>query len=209
MVFENAWVSNPVCMPNRCTMMTGRMPSAHGVIFNDRSLERDVNTFVRRFQGSGYRTGLIGKSHLQHGMSRNAVVPFRGEPSGTLPFPDGWDRIEDSERYLDDSPDDPADFYGFDHVEFSIDHGPSVAGHHLRWALDRGGRREDLVIDLDAPAPGSDRSTHWRQIYRPPYPEELHSTAFVAERTVAFIEAAEAAGSRGSPGARFPIRTIR
>lgn len=22
MVFENAWVSNPVCMPNRCTMMT-------------------------------------------------------------------------------------------------------------------------------------------------------------------------------------------
>lgn len=52
---------------------------------------------------------------------------------------------------------------------------------------------DDLVIDLDAPAPGSDRSAHWRQIYRPPYPEELHSTAFVAERTVAFIEAAEAA----------------
>ncbi|MDE0348493.1 MAG: sulfatase-like hydrolase/transferase [Gammaproteobacteria bacterium] len=204
MVFENAWVSNPVCMPNRCTMMTGRMPSAHGVIFNDRSLERDVNTFVRRFQGSGYRTGLIGKSHLQHGMSRNAVVPFRGEPSGTLPFPDGWDRIEDSERYLDGNPDDPADFYGFDHVEFSIDHGPSVAGHHLRWALDRGGRREDLVIDLDAPAPGSDRSAHWRQIYRPPYPEELHSTAFVAERTLAFIEAAEAAGEPWLAWCSFP-----
>ena len=48
MVFDNAWVSNPVCMPNRATIMTGRMPSAHGVIFNDRSLEWNANTFVRR-----------------------------------------------------------------------------------------------------------------------------------------------------------------
>jgi len=24
-VFENAWVNNPVCMPNRSTIMTGRM----------------------------------------------------------------------------------------------------------------------------------------------------------------------------------------
>ena len=44
MVFENAWVSNPVCMPNRSTMLTGRLPSAHGVIFNDRSLDWNVNT---------------------------------------------------------------------------------------------------------------------------------------------------------------------
>ena len=46
MVFENAWVANPVCMPNRSTLMTGRLPSAHGVIFNDRSLEWGANTWV-------------------------------------------------------------------------------------------------------------------------------------------------------------------
>ena len=45
-VFDHAWVANPVCMPNRSTIMTGRMPSAHGVIFNDRSLDPDANTFV-------------------------------------------------------------------------------------------------------------------------------------------------------------------
>jgi len=43
-VFDRAYVNNPVCMPNRSTIMTGRMPSAHGVIFNDRSLEPNTNT---------------------------------------------------------------------------------------------------------------------------------------------------------------------
>ncbi len=45
-VFDRAYVNNPVCMPNRSTIMTGRMPSAHGVIFNDRSLEPSEATFV-------------------------------------------------------------------------------------------------------------------------------------------------------------------
>ena len=83
MVFENTWVANPVCMPNRCSILTGRMPTAHGVVFNDRSLDWQANTFVRRLKKSGYRTALIGKSHLQHGMSRNSVVPFRGEPTSS------------------------------------------------------------------------------------------------------------------------------
>ncbi len=192
-IFDNAWVSNPVCMPNRATLMTGRMPSAHGVTFNDRTLDWGANTFVRRFRKAGYRTGLIGKSHLQHGMSKNAIVPFRGEPSGSLPYPDGWDQLEDFERYVDGYPDDPDDFYGFGRMELSIDHGARVAGHHLQWALARGGHLEELMIDQDRDAPGTDHSAHWRQIYRPPYDEALHSTAFVTERTLAFIDAAESA----------------
>lgn len=190
MVFENTWVSNPVCMPNRSTIMTGRMPSAHGVIFNDRSLDWNANTFVRRFRKSGYRTGLIGKSHLQHGMSKNSMVPFRGESSGDQPYPAGWDQIEDFERYLPGTHEDPEDFYGFDHIDLSIDHGASVAGHHLPWALERGGNRDELLIDQDRDTPGSRHSEHWRQIYQPPYGEELHSTTFVTEQTIEFINEA-------------------
>lgn len=74
-VFENAWVANPVCMPNRSSIMTSRMPSVHGVVLNDRSLEWGAGTHVRQFRNQGYRTGLISKSHLQHGMSRNSVFP--------------------------------------------------------------------------------------------------------------------------------------
>ena len=192
MVFENTWVSNPVCMPNRSTIMTGRMPSSHGVVFNDRSLDWNANTFVRRFRKSGYRTGLIGKSHLQHGMSKNSMVPFRGEPSTGDNSQPGWDEIEDFERYLEGLPADPDDFYGFDHIELSIDHGARVAGHHLQWAREKGAKLEDLLIDQDIDGPGQLRSKHWRQIYQPPYAEEIHSTNYVTERTIAFIEEAHA-----------------
>jgi len=191
MVFDSGWVSNPVCMPNRSTMLTGRMPSAHGVVFNDRSLDWEANTFVKRFRKSGYRTGLIGKSHLQHGVSKNAMIPFRGEASTGSTHPKGWDQVEDFERYLDGLPSDPADFYGFDHIELSLDHGANIAGHHFQWALAKGAKREDLIVDQDVLDTGSDRSDQWRQIYRPPYAEEFHSTRFVTERTIDFIEKAE------------------
>ncbi len=188
MVFDNAWVSNPVCMPNRSTMLTGRLPSAHGVIFNDRSLDWNVNTVARQFKEAGYATGLLGKSHLQHGMSRNAVLSYRGQGSSRSSFPDGWDGIEDGERYIGDPPVDPDDFYGFDHIELSIDHGASISGHHLQWAMAKGGDKDSLFIDQDTDTQGTDRSQHWRQIYRPPYPEDWHSTAYVTERTIEFIE---------------------
>ena len=45
-VFERCYVANPICMPNRCSILTGRMPSAHGVVFNDRSLAWSANTFM-------------------------------------------------------------------------------------------------------------------------------------------------------------------
>lgn len=190
MVFENTWVANPVCMPNRCSILTGRMPTAHGVVFNDRSLDWKANTFARRLRKSGYRTALIGKSHLQHGMSRNAVVPFRGEPAQFSPYESGWDAIEHADRYQGEVARDPEDFYGFEQIALSIDHGARMTGHHLRWALENGAREEDVLVEYSADAPGSDRYEDWWQIYRPPYDERYHSTSFVADKTIEFIETA-------------------
>ncbi len=203
-VFENAWVSNPVCMPNRSTIMTGRMPSAHGVIFNDRSLDWHANTFVRQFRKAGYTTGLIGKSHLQHGTSRNSVVPFRGEGATFAELPAGWDEVENFERYLDGAPVDPEDFYGFGHIELASDHGARVTGHHLQWALEKGGNREDLFTDYGDAVRGQHVSGNWWQIYQPPYPEALHSTSFVTERTIDFIRGANDAGQPWLAWCSFP-----
>jgi arylsulfatase A-like enzyme len=204
MVFDNTWVSNPVCMPNRSSIMTGRMPTAHGVIFNDRSLDWGANTFVRRFRGAGYKTALIGKSHLQHGMSKNSVVPFRGEAVAASAYGKGWDQIEDFERYVDGTPEDPDDFYGFEHIELSIDHGARAAGHHLQWALHQGAARDDMLVDYGPDSPAAQRSKNWWQVYQPPYDAKFHSTSFVTQRTMAFIENASHADSPWLAWCSFP-----
>ncbi len=211
-VFENAWVANPVCMPNRSTLMTGRMPSAHGVIFNDRSLDWGANTWVRSLRQQGYRTALLGKSHLQHGLSRNSMNPARAAAVAEDPWPEGWNTWEDDERFdvgadgsgRDDRADFPDDFYGFDHVELSIDHGARITGHHLHWALDKGARYEDLVVPMSAESPATRRSDHWWQIYQPPYAPEVHSTTFVTERTIAFIEEAASEDTPWVAWASYP-----
>ena len=204
MVFDNAWVANPVCMPNRSTIMTGRMPTAHGVVFNDRSLDWGANTHVRTFREAGYRTALIGKSHLQHGLSRNAVVAVDRQPVSADPWPTGWNQLEHAERYDGGIPDWPDDFYGFDHVELSIDHGARITGHHLHWALDRGGRYEDLVVPMTNESPAARRSDRWWQVYQPPYGPERHSTTFVTDRTLAFIDDASSESKPWFAWASFP-----
>ena len=168
-VFESAWVANPVCMPNRCSIMTGRMPSSHGVIFNDRSLEWTANTHVRAFRAAGYRTALLGKAHLQHGMSRNSMAIAPGGPSVEASFGAGWDEWEHDERYWDEAPVLPEDFYGFDHVELSIDHGARVSGHHYRWAVDRGADPTHLRVPQTADNPRRRGGDVWWQVYDPPY----------------------------------------
>lgn len=203
-VFENAWVANPVCMPNRSSIVTGRMPSAHGVIFNDRSLEWGASTHVRQFANAGWRTALIGKSHLQHGMSRNSVMTVDRTPTVDHAYPDGWDSLEHFELFNDGVPEWPDDFYGFGHVELAIDHGARVTGHHLHWALDRGGKWEDLVVPYSPESPSKRRSDRWWQVFDPSYGEELHSTNFVTEQTIAFIEQSAAAGDPWYAWASFP-----
>ena len=209
MVFENAWVANPVCMPNRSSLMTGRMPTAHGVIFNDRSLEWGAATHVRQFREAGWRTALIGKSHLQHGLSRNSVVPVDRTATVDHGYSAGWDQLEDDEIFGTSAadaaaPEWPEDFYGFGHVELSIDHGARITGHHLLWALDRGARYEDLVVPMSSESPAKRRSDRWWQIYQPPYGEEFHSTNFVAEQTIAFIDDAVEANEPWYAWASFP-----
>ena len=59
--FERFYVATPVCMPNRATLMAGRMPSVHGVRSNGSPLSLESNTFI-----DALCPALVGKSHLQN-----------------------------------------------------------------------------------------------------------------------------------------------
>ena len=74
-------------MPNRSTLMTGRMPSLHGVRSNGTALNLRANTFVDLMRVHGYRTALLGKSHLQNMTGMPALLERQDPPEGHLPPP--------------------------------------------------------------------------------------------------------------------------
>ncbi len=203
-VFDRAYVNNPVCMPNRSTIMTGRMASAHGVIFNDRSLDPLDTTFVSRLRDAGWRTALLGKSHLQHGESRVAVADL-GKPAGRRsPFDDGWDTLEHNERYERGEVVAPDDFYGFGEIQLTVGHGAQIGAHHYQWAREHGVPHEVLRAGLDHRFDGVERRPEWWQLHPAPYPEEIHSTNYVTERTIDFIERSEADDTPWMAWCSFP-----
>src|SRR6266536_5751809 len=73
-MFGRFYVASPVCMPNRASLMTGRMPSVHGVRSNGSPLSMRSNTFADALRAAGYATALVGKSHLQNFSDIPAVL---------------------------------------------------------------------------------------------------------------------------------------
>ena len=66
--------------------MTGRMPSINGVKFNGIPLNLESVTFVDVLRDSGYRTALIGKSHLQGMLEAPSMAPKVQHDSALKPI---------------------------------------------------------------------------------------------------------------------------
>ena len=64
--FERCYANNPLCMPSRCSFMTGLYPPQTQVTFNGQELASDFTpTVAQCFANGGYRTVQIGKLHFQ------------------------------------------------------------------------------------------------------------------------------------------------
>ena len=68
-VFENAYVTQPVCTPSRASIMTGLYPHAVGLHRNNIPLPADCPTIAERIS-EDYYTGYFGKWHLGDDMIR-------------------------------------------------------------------------------------------------------------------------------------------
>jgi len=209
--FDRFFVANPICMPNRATIMTGRMPSLHGVRHNGIPLSLQQTTFVERLRAEGYGTSLIGKSHLQN--FTRQPVKFKPEAAADLRPPppgltDAWHELREGEDYNSEQPVDwladpeprvKLPFYGFDHVELCTWHGDMVQGHYLRWLRDKdpaalahwGPQHSELVPGYNAP-----------QARRPKVPAELYPSSYIAERTSQWLRD----HVRNTPGRPFFVQ---
>ena len=148
--FDKFYVSCPICMPNRATLMTGRMPSVNGVLTNGLSLPWDSNTFVHVLRQAGYKTALLGKSHLQN-IAPLLVEDWNYPPSrpGDVPsdeYSDAYLSVRTGAKYENERQDlwsrdrnkeVALPYYGFETVQFANSHGDNAGGHYRKWFMDR------------------------------------------------------------------------
>jgi len=204
-VFTSAFVANPLCQPNRCSILTMRYPSVHGTRHNGIALDPRANTFVRRLRAEGYRTALIGKGHFQNfeyfpDVARTQFDYSLDEQAIITGLPDGWDSLESVRRHLHGHVEYPDDYYGFDHVEILSAHSDHCSGHWVGWLRDRGVDWHDIA--------GRDNAEwmldEWTEVRKPSIPVELYPTSYVAERSIDWIEQRSAAGEPWFLQASFP-----
>jgi hypothetical protein len=166
--FDRFYTATPICMPNRATLMTGRMPSLHGSRHNGIPLSMNATTFVDIMRAAGYDTALIGKCHLQ---SMSGGLPTIGMPEPDLNKVQPPEHLREADRsWLTHGRydqelrstwnNDPGfeltlPYYGFSHVDLAVGHGDEVVGHYARWLKARRSDA-DLLRGRKNQLPGND-----------------------------------------------------
>lgn len=200
LAFDNFFVACPICMPNRASILTGRMPSVSRSRHNGIPLALDAVTFVDLLRVNGYHTGLVGKSHLQTitGQPIGRRDLFARELVGDRP-PAPYDDAHKSKRegseyetellqLWHDNPDRNAPelpYYGFDYVRFANGHSDHVQGHYTGWLAARTPNPDAFRGPANAlPSPGLTAPQAWRTAM----PEELYPTTYIGEAAAEFID---------------------
>jgi arylsulfatase A-like enzyme len=170
--FTSAFCTNPMCMPNRATILTGLYPNMHGVRSNGINLPLNVPTITDTLKKHGYHTISIGKIHLQYwarGFDKSVTSVEAIGP---------WL----SEKYRPQMKENlTKPYYGFDEVDMVVGHGDLCAGHYFDWLEERGPQYIEPIKEK------------FKSFFNLPYyetilPEELYPTSYMTEKTISFLE---------------------
>ncbi len=168
--FTNAYCANPMCMPNRATIFTGKYPSLHGVRCNGINLDKSIPTITQTLLDNNYQTYSIGKIHLnflgnaysRKSHSEEALIPSIYTPSKKkTPH--------------------PRPYYGLDEVDMVIGHGDAVGGDYLDWVEERAPEYHEQ-IKKRAP------KLFDKIMDDSPIPEDIYHTSYITEKAISFLE---------------------
>jgi len=195
--FDRFYVSSPVCMPNRASLMTCRMPSSHGVRSLGIPLDHRNVTFVEMMAAAGYDTALIGKSHLQNVSTfpTQYEKPVYREGFSAPPDDlavairsdlDGETYQYERQAYFDaHGADVPTPYYGFEHYDSVARHGTKPGGNYHEWLKEEAPE----VLDLRGPENQFPHDYTCPQAFRTKVPEEYYATSYIAQQAADFLKA--------------------
>ncbi len=172
--FTNHFCTNPICMPNRATLLTGVYPNVHGVRSNGINLRQDIPTITQTLKKSGWHTAAIGKIHHQYWLG-----PYKHKSRSAESLID-WVLSRDKSYPVRNH--FPLPYYGYEEVEVISGNGTVCAGHYTKWLEEKAPKiAEDMkkrVLNYD----------NLFSINCDPIPDQFYNTTWVAERTLAFLE---------------------
>lgn len=157
-VFDENYVQNPICMPSRASIFTGRYPAVCGTRVNGIPLRESEHTLPELLAASGYRTCAIGKLHFRH-------------QANSLDFNDGYHA-----EYEGTCP-----YYGFQEYHLSDD---NRIGPYARWVQQNHPTYYDAVMNWP---PLEQRLGNTWDCWKAEYPAEIHQTNWITDKTIEFL----------------------
>lgn len=191
--FKEFYVNNPLCQPNRATLMSGQMPSVNGVRQNGIPLSMQSVTYADVLRGQGYQTGYFGKAHLQNVTSIPAVqrstLGMGEEPVEQLIRKDQREglsySVEARGGWLEGRvPDVELPYYGFEKLGLCIGHGDQVAGHYSHWLNQKLHQSETFKGPENSLDP---EVAKWPQCWHTAIPEALYPSSYVTNEVKNFV----------------------
>jgi arylsulfatase A-like enzyme len=167
-VYRRAYNQNTVCMPARCTMLTGQYPRTHGVVANGIALPPDAPSVAGYLaETAGYRTALIGKAHFEPGFDPD----FR------------WEENARAARG------DTGAWRGFEHsinaVHVAAFRGRALS-HYGRWLAEHHPEHLESYASLLGAEPGGDTAAP--ETKHNPIPRAWYHTDWAADRCIDWLD---------------------
>lgn len=167
--YTRAYAASAVCTPSRVSLLSGQYAGRHKVWSIGVNTGDDVRMVQHDLRDAGYRTGLVGKAHLE----AYQAPPERSQES-VVGFEKGYG-------------DWCGPYYGFDDVQLALGHvNYGMTGHYGAWLRKHFSDQE--IEAYKSLRPRSNHPSFGGEGYDWDLPLRAHNSVWTGDRAVEFIQ---------------------